>query len=65
MSLMQPHPNRTPATDRFFEDHLAGVRARLEAHTKRALARQRTAWRDMLHREALLEGRDFAQTDQD
>jgi hypothetical protein len=48
-----------PATDRFFDRHLAGVRARLEAQTQKALLRQRDAWRDTLHREALLEDKDF------
>ena len=52
----------TPVNDRFFENHLAGVRARLEVQTRMALERQRTAWRDMLHRQALLEGKDFAQS---
>lgn len=52
-------------TDRFFEDHLARVRARLEVQTRKAMARQRSAWREMLHREALLEGKDFEQTGPD
>jgi hypothetical protein len=50
-----------PAIERFFDYHLAGVKARLEAQTTRALERQQVAWRETLHREALLEEKDFDQ----
>lgn len=61
---MRPNSSRdkatpTPSGDRFFDNHLAGVRARLEAQTKKALQRQHDAWRDTLHREAYLDGKDF------
>ncbi len=58
------HLDSEPALDRFFDFHLAGVQARLEAQTARALERQKTAWRDALHREALLEDKDFEQAEQ-
>jgi hypothetical protein len=59
------HVEPTPVTDRFFENHLAGVRARLEVQTRKAIERQRMAWREMLQREALLEGKEFQQADPD
>ena len=54
-----------PTTDRFFDLHLAGVRARLDAQTRKALERQHEAWRERLHREALLDGKDFKPADRD
>jgi hypothetical protein len=33
--------------------------------TRKAIERQRMAWREMLHREALLEGKEFKQADPD
>jgi hypothetical protein len=51
--------------DRFFDYHLAGVQARLEAQTTRALERQRSAWRDTLRRQAVLDDKDFDQNDRD
>jgi hypothetical protein len=59
------HHVNAAATERFFDLHLAGVRARLEIQTTRALERQRSAWRETLHREALLEDEDFDRTDRD
>ncbi len=45
--------------DQFFKRHLTSVVARLETQTKKALERQRAAWRDSVRREALLQGKDF------
>ena len=63
MGVITLHPRHIvhpkPVTDEFFEHHLAGVRARLEVRTKKALERQRVAWREMLRREAVLQGMDF------
>ena len=46
--------------DRFFEHHLQTVAARLERHTDAALKRQRDAWREALHRQAVLDEKDVA-----
>lgn len=54
-----------PTTDRFFDLHLAGVRARLDAQARKAIQRQHEAWREQLHREALLDGKDFKPADAD
>jgi hypothetical protein len=50
--------DQAASLDRFFEHHLRTVAARLERQTEKALERQRAAWRDALHREAVLEGKD-------
>ena len=57
------HVDLEPVIDRFFDYHLAGVQARLEAQTTRALERQRSAWRETLRREAVLDDKDFDQND--
>lgn len=50
-------------TDQFFERHHRGVVARVEALTRKALDRQRAAWRDAVRRQAVLEGKDFEWSD--
>jgi hypothetical protein len=44
--------------EKFFEHHLQTVAARLERYTDEALKRQRNAWRDALHRQAVLDEKD-------
>ena len=53
-----PTRNANLHLERFFEHHLQTVAARLERHTDEALKRQRNAWRDALHRQAVLDEKD-------
>jgi hypothetical protein len=52
--------NANPHLEKFFEHHLQTVAARLERNTDAALKRQRDAWRDALHRQAVLDEKDVA-----
>jgi hypothetical protein len=49
--------------DAFFEHHLQAVAARLERHTDEALKRQRNAWREALHRQAILDDKDIGEVE--
>jgi hypothetical protein len=53
-------PTRTanPHLEKFFEHHLQTVAARLERYTDEALKRQRNAWREALHRQAVLDEKE-------
>ena len=53
-----PTRNANPHLEKFFEHHLQTVAARLERYTDEALTRQRNAWRDALHRQAVLDEKD-------
>jgi hypothetical protein len=48
-----------PHLEKFFEHHLQTVSARLERYTNEALKRQRNAWRDALHRQAVLDEKEL------
>jgi hypothetical protein len=51
-------PTLKPSLEMFFEHHLQAVAARLERQTDEALRRQRNAWREALHRQAILDDKD-------
>lgn len=51
------HPD--PHLEKFFEHHLQTVVARLERYTDEALKRQRIAWREALHRQAVLDEKEL------
>lgn len=54
-------PTLKPSLDRFFEHHLQTVAARLERRTDEALKRQRTARRESMHRQAILDDKDIGE----
>jgi hypothetical protein len=54
-----PSQNANPPLEKFFEHHLQAVAARLERHTDEALKRQRNAWREALHRQAVLDEKEI------
>ena len=58
----QARARRHLEVDRFFDRHLQAVAVRLEWQVKRALDRQRAAWRESQRREAMLDEKDFEQT---
>lgn len=56
---VMPSPSANPSVEKFFEHHLQTVAARLERYMDEALKRQRLAWREALHRQAVLDGKDL------
>jgi hypothetical protein len=52
---MMPTLPANPNIEKFFEHHLQTVSARLERYADEALKRQRIAWREALHRQAVLD----------